>query len=108
MTVAEIILRQLGGGKFIAMTGAKQLIAGENRLGMLLPKNASKANRLVIVLDADDTYTMRFYRFTAGRVNRKTLTYIEEKIEEVKSVHGVYCDMLQDVFTKVTGMHTHL
>ena len=58
MKVADIILEQLGGNKFLAMTGAKNLLADGNTLRMTLPKNRSKANRLYITLDPDDTYTM--------------------------------------------------
>ena len=52
MKVAEKILEQLGGQKFIAMTGANHFVADGNTLRMALPKNASKANRLYITLDA--------------------------------------------------------
>ncbi len=108
MKIADIILEQLGGNKFLAMTGAKNLLADENTLRMTLPKNRSKANRLYITLDPDDTYTMRFFRFTAGRLNRKTFAWTEDKTTEVKETSGVYADMLQDIFTSVTGMATHL
>lgn len=108
MKVANIILEQLGGNKFLAMTGAKNLLADGNTLRMTLPKNRSKANRLYITLDPDDTYTMRFFRFTAGRLNKKTFTWTEDKTTEVKETSGVYADMLQDIFTSVTGMATHL
>jgi hypothetical protein len=108
MRVAETILEQLGGNKFLVMTGAKNLVADGNTLRMQLPKNMSKANRLYITLEADDTYTMRFFKYTAGRLNMKTLEYTEDKVKEVKTVQGVYCDMLQGIFTETTGMYTHL
>ena len=108
MTVANIILDQLGGNKFIAMTGAKNFLADGNTLRMTLPKNMSKANRLYITLEADDTYTMYFFKFTAGRLNKKTFEFTEDKTTEVKTVKGVYFDMLQDIFTQTTGMYTHL
>lgn len=108
MEIARTILEQLGGNKFLAMTGAKNLIADGNTLSMTLPKNMSKANRLSITLEGDDTYTVRFYRFTAARFNPKTLTFSEDKTQEVKTSRGIYWDMLQDLFTSVTGMYTHL
>ena len=107
MTVAHTILRQLGGSKFLVMTGAKPVVDG-NTLRLTLCKNFSKANRLYITLEADDTYTMRFFRYTAGRVSKKTYEWVPEKITEIKTVEGVYCDMLQAIFTEVTGMYTHL
>lgn len=108
MSIAKTILDQLGGNRFLTMTGANHLVADGNTLRMTLPKNASKANRLYITLDGNDTYTMRFFRYTPGRLNRKTYTWTEEKALEVKLVSGVYCDMLQDIFTATTGMFTHL
>lgn len=108
MTVANTILEQLGGNKFIAMTGAKNFLADGNTLRMTLPKNMSKANRLYITLEADDTYTMHFFKFTAGRLNKKTFEFTEDKVVEVRTINGVYFDMLQDLFTEVTGMYTHL
>lgn len=108
MEVATTILEQLGGNKFLAMTGAHHLVADGNTLRMQLPKNMSKANRLHITLDWDDTYTMRFFKYTPGRLNMKTLEWKEDKEEEVRTLKGVYWDMLQELFAEVTGMYTHL
>ena len=38
-TIATTILQQLGGSRFIAMTGAKNLVAEENALIFRLPEN---------------------------------------------------------------------
>lgn len=112
MRVADIILEQLGGHKFVVMTGSKNFVADGDTLRMNLARNASKANRLWITLDADDTYTMRFFKYTAGgwKVDHKKQTVVEkpEKIEEVKTYKGIYCDQLQELFTETTGMYTHL
>lgn len=108
MKTADIILEQLGGNKFLVMTGAHHLLADGNTLRMQLPKNESKANRLWITLEADDTYTMDFFKFTAGRLNKKTFSWTDDKRVDVKKIKGVYCDMLQDIFTSVTGMYTYL
>ena len=62
MTVANTILEQLGGNKFIAMTGAKNFLSDGNTLRMTLPKNRSKANRLYVTLDTTDTYPMYFFQ----------------------------------------------
>ncbi len=106
MTVAQTIYQQLGGGRFAVMTGSKNFLADGNTLRMALAKNGSKANRLWITLDADDTYTMRFFKYTAPRFNYKTATFTDEKITEVKEYKCVYCDMLQDLFTEVTKLYT--
>ena len=111
MKVANIILQQLGGNRFIAMTGASHFVSDGNTLRMNLPRNASKANRLYITLAADDTYTMRFFYYRAGgwRVNHKTMTVTETKTVErdVYKIEGVYFDQLQSIFTKQTGLYTH-
>lgn len=108
MRVADIILNQLGGNRFVVMTGSKNFVSDGNTLRMTLAKNASKANRLWITLEADDTYTMRFFKYTAPKLNTKTYTFTDEKSTEVKTTKGVYFDMLQDIFTKTTGLYTRL
>jgi len=95
---AETLLQQLGGRKFIAMTGAKDLMVDrENKsLHMKLGRNSKGINHLKITYMPDDTYTMDF-----GRI--RNLDY-----KVVRSVKGVYAEALQDVFTEVTGMYTSL
>jgi hypothetical protein len=107
MSVPSIILEQLGGQQFIAMTGCKNFVGDKNKLRMTIPKNMSKANRLEITL-INDLYNMRFYKYTAPRLNKTTFQYTDEKIVEVKDYEGVYADMLQVLFTEVTGMYTRL
>lgn len=110
-TTAEIILQQLGGGRFITMTGSKHFIGDQNWLRFNIGKNASKANKVKITLDADDTYTMTFTKFTPYSFKiRKDGTFKEtpESQTIIAECKGVYCDMLQDVFTKITGMYTRL
>lgn len=95
MSVAETILQQLGGQRFTAMTGSKNYLAD--------------GNRLTITLDeATDTYRMRFYKYTAGRLNKKTFEWVPDKVVEVAEFDNVYCDMLQELFTQVTWMYTRL
>ena len=106
--IADTILEQLGGNKFIVMTGSKNFVADGNTLRMTLAKNVSKANRLYITLNADDTYTMRFFKCTAPRFNSKTLSFTNEKIKDIKIVNGVYCDMLRNIFETVTELYTSL
>lgn len=108
MTVANTIFKQIGGNQFAVMTGAKNFVADNNSLRMTIGRNASKANRLMIRLNGDDTYTMIFTRYTAGRLNRKTAQWIPEKFAEIAKLEHVYCDQLQELFTRITGMYTHL
>lgn len=94
MKVAQTILTQLGGNRFIAMTGSKQFIAGENFLRMRLSRNKSGANMLKISLNSLDTYDLEF------------LKVAKNDFKTVKTVRGVYNDMLQDIFTSETGFYT--
>ena len=105
---ANIILSQLGGSKFTVMTGSKNFIALENGLRMKLARNISGANMLEITIDGSDTYSLRFYKHTPGRLNKKTLAYTAERIKEVKSCDDIYAEQLQSIFTSVTGLDTHL
>lgn len=101
--VTKIILEQMGGGKFIAMTGSKNFIDLGNGLKMNFARNKTSANRLEIILDrATDTYTMKFFRQT---FSQKTFEVTKKDI----ALHeGVYCDMLEEMFTSVTGLYTRL
>ena len=108
--IAETILQQLGGGRFIAMTGSKNFKAISGGLEMTLAKNASKANRLKITLTGMDDYNMEFYRFTPYRVvikNNGVYTY-DEKITTVKKYNNVCFDQLQELFTRTTELYTRL
>jgi len=94
--VAKEILNQLGGNKFIAMTGAKNFACEENRLIFKIGRNEKRINVVDITLNGMDTYDVQFKRMT-----KSTLEIISE-------ASGIYNDMLQSVFTKHTGMCTHL
>ena len=95
--IADTILKQLGGGRFIAMTGAKNLAFSSSPPGlrMSIGRGAKDAIKYLRV-DYDrgsDTYTMIFANKSGGTV---------------KSVSHVYADSLQRVFTSTTGFDTHL
>ncbi len=97
MIIAQTILSQLGGNKFIVMTGSKNFISDGNTLRMKLTRNNAKAQFLSITLNSMDLYDMTFYSLS------KDFKMI---IKDQKN--GIYCDMLQDIFTSVTGLYTHL
>lgn len=90
--IAETILAQLGGNRFLAMTGAHTLTHDANSLRFKLPRGASNgANYVVIALDPTDTYSMTFYRY--------------RKLELTKlSAASVYAEDLRRVFTDATGL----
>lgn len=80
--IANDIYNQLGGGRFAAMTGAKGFIwdNGKQLLRILLSKNGSKANRLDVIYNSDDTYTMHFYRYAQEKIK------IDYEKQEVRTI----------------------
>lgn len=94
MEVANTILRQLGGGRFIMMTGAT-CYADTNALVVKF-KGSKKANYLRIELTPSDLYHMKFLKVWGT------------KSKEVAEYDRVYADMLRDIFTEVTGLYTKL
>ena len=97
MKVAKTILEQLGGNKFVAMTGARNFGGTEDSLSMRIGRNSSNSNYLKITLNMMDLYDMEFCK----------LTRMGEK-KSVKEYNNVYNDMMTDIFTKHTGMYTSL
>lgn len=100
----EQLLAQLGGNKFLAMTGAKDLVTDEknNSLTMSLPKNESRANRLIITLQDDDLYTVKFFNLTTKRGSSVPVS------KQKASFNNVAADQLQELFTTITGLSTSL
>jgi hypothetical protein len=110
MKIAEEIMRQLGGRRFVVMTGAKDFCSqkGANWLEFKIGRNASKSNFIKITLTGNDDYTMEFFKVSYPRLNKKTWTWSEYKKVLVKKLEGIYCDGLQDAFTETTGLYTRL
>lgn len=54
MTVSQTILSQLGGNRFIAMTGSKNFVGSDDALSFKLVPNQSKAKYMRIVLTSMD------------------------------------------------------
>lgn len=104
---AYTILMQLGGNKFLMMTGADKLMAAGRTehnpnpwLRMNLRKNKAQVNRLKITLMPTDTYMVEFYR--------QVLVDWEPVISHEQKFEMVYGEDLQTLFTSVTGYDTHL
>ncbi len=96
MTVAQIILEQLGGNRFIAMTGAKNFVAGEQALNFRIGKNASKANMVRISLASNDTYAIEYF-------NQRGI-----ECKSVGFVNGLFAENLCTAFEFFTGLRTSL
>ena len=94
--IAAEIIAQLGGKMFLVMVGAQNMtFDSSNNDGNLSFKfrGSTVAAYCKIVLDPSDTYTV---------------TFTSARGKTVKEYDGVYCDMLQSIFTSVTGLYTHL
>ena len=110
MTVAETILTQLGGRRFVVMTGSKKFMDMENGLRMDLSRNKSAANFLKIMLNGSDTYDMFFMNYKPIKVSNKSgvVKVTPDKLTKIAEFNGVYYDQLQEIFTQVTGLYTRL
>ena len=109
---AKKILNQLGGSKFVVMTGAKNFIALENGIKFNIGRNASKANTVKITVNGLDLYDIEFIKYTpySFKISKdgKSFKETQERVETVTKLEDYYSDMLQDGFARITGMYTHL
>jgi hypothetical protein len=96
--VAKEILRQMGGNRFIAMTGAKQFVYSQDSLQFAIGRNQSGANKIRVTLTPEDLYKVEFFKYSPSTFEIKT----------VRVVDGVYNDNLTEVFTRYTGLDTRL
>lgn len=98
--IAQIIYSQMGGGRLAVMTGAKNFVAIENGLQFDLPKTRGYVrdgiNKIQIILDASDTYTMRALKM-------KQFDY-----DEINHESFLYADMIRRCFERMTGLYTTL
>lgn len=94
MSIAQTILEQLGGNRFIAMTGARNFVSIPYGLRFRLP--CRKVNVVEITLTPMDEYNMRFWLVRG------------ENVKEVRSYGGIDCDQLEELFTEATGLYTRL
>jgi len=97
-TVATEILRQLGGGRFIAMTGSKYFACDNTSLSFKVGARCAKGiTHVKITLNSLDLYDVEFLR-----------VWSNSPVKTIATHCGLYNDMLQSTFTKETGLYTHL
>jgi len=87
---AITILSQLGGSRFLAMTGAKNFVCGDG-LNFSIPRH-NGINKVIIKLNWRDTYDLEFY-YIRG-ISAKLIA--EDK--------DIYAENLRETFTARTGL----
>lgn len=94
MTTAQTILQQLGGSKFVAMTGATCFADGNTLIAKF--KGSRVANTMYITLTSLDLYDVKIGKFRGM------------DFKPVKQISGAYSDMLRPIFEETTGLRTSL
>ena len=97
MRVANTILEQLGGRRFIAMTGSSNFGGFENSLSMRLTRNKLSATHLTINFDA--------YR----HLHHDVRSYSQVRDEDCSRTYRcVFRPASKSLFTAQTGLYTRL
>jgi hypothetical protein len=98
--VATEILRQLGGRRFIAFTGAKYFFCDVNWLQFKIGRGAKNSINVVkVTLNGLDLYDVEFLRVRLGKTLSRVLVAKHE---------NVYNDQLTEIFEQETGLYTSL
>jgi hypothetical protein len=97
MSVAEEILRQLGGNRFKAMTGANVYSDNGGNSLIVKFKGSPKANYMRIDYKAGkDLYDVKISKLRTG------------ELKTIFEADGIYCDQLTEIFERETGLYTSL
>ena len=99
-TVSQTILDQLGGRGFSMITGSRNYTTSHEGRGLTFQvgSNSKGVTHVEIVLEASDTYTVRFSRLDAKTLKFTTLAERED----------VYVEDLLDIFEDCTGLFATL
>jgi hypothetical protein len=101
LSIPKEIMRQLGGNRFVAMTGAKNIAGDRDSLSFRLPKAKGGINYVKIKLTPMDTYKVTFGRITMG-AKRGYSNKVKAEYDDI------YFDRLRSIFEKETGLRTSL
>jgi hypothetical protein len=93
---AATILKQIGGNRFIAMTGAKDFAFSNKYMSFKIGRNSKGINFVRIAHNGKDLYDMEFGFVSVRGIKVK------------KKVKDIYADMLGTMFKKYTGMNVRL
>lgn len=94
--IAVKILEQLGGNRFMAMTGCKQIVALPDGVQFGIGRGAADGINKIKVTLADDLYSVEFWKIRG----------VDMKL--VRSFDLVGAERLAGVFTEGTGFDTRL
>lgn len=99
--VANSVMTYLGGNAFLAITGTKPKFYDDNNRSVMfgLTRNQIGAKFMEVRLNSMDTYDVLFFKL-------KDRTSVDRVI--LHEAKGYYGDMLQELFTNVTGLNTRL
>ena len=92
---AGVLIKQLGGSRFIAMTGAKDFVVGPKGVTFKIGKNSKSISHVRIDLE-NDLYNVEFLLVRGTNIRVKS------------NFKHVYFDQLRDLFEKETGLRTSL
>ena len=95
--IAQTIINQLGGRRFMLMTGVKQFIMEECGVSFKIGRNGSKSNHVVVEYD----YGRDLYNLVFGKIYNGTY-------KELERTDGIYFDMLEELFENYTGLYLRL
>ena len=127
-TIAKTIMQQLGGRRFMAMTGTREVVAIDRGVRFRIGRNATRTNMVRVTLRGDDTYKMEFlYVRNAPNPYTALVKYLgrgmnpieaDRKIKQqiaaaaqptvLHQYDGVYCDQLEELFRDYTKLNTRL
>ena len=94
--IANTTLDQLGGGNLLSlMIGAKHFMSHEDGSLTFKFKGNRKMNYIRITLDASDTYTMLFQKFSPSKGTVKV----------IHEISMVYNDQLKAIFEQQTELY---
>lgn len=96
---AAEVIRQLGGNRFIAMTGAKNFVKNDDKQSITFKIGGGAKNGINyirITLTPSDLYDIEFLRLRGN------------DFKVVAKEDGLYHDQLADIFTQYTGFYTTL
>lgn len=99
LTIATTILNQLGGRRFILMTGSKDFVGSETSLTFKVGRNPKKITHVKVEYSyGKDLYVMSFLKYSARKFEFETVVKFDE----------VYAEDLTGHFEENTGLLTSL